>query len=320
MNERLPEFQDLLDAAARIRPWVRRTPVVQSAALDARFGARLFFKCENLQYAGAFKSRGACNAVFQLPDAIADKGVATHSSGNHAAALARAGRLRGMPVHVVMPRDANPAKRALVEAEGARITECEPGMAGRLAALRQVVDKTGAHVVPPYDDARIIAGQGTAALELLEERPELDLLLAPVGGGGLLAGTALAAAGMARGPRVIGVEPAAADDACRALRTGRIEAVAKPDTIADGLRATLGTLPFAVLRRHVDTIVTVSEADIVRAMRLLWEKLGMLIEPSAAVPLAGLLSGAVEAAGRRVGMILTGGNVDLDARLPWQKN
>lgn len=323
----LPTLDDIRSAASRIAPHARRTPVMTCGALDALTGARLHFKCENFQKAGAFKFRGACNAVLSLPPAAATAGVATHSSGNHAAALALAARLRGVPAHVVMPDSAPAVKRAAVAGYGALITFCAPTLAAREQILAQVRAATGAVLVHPYDDPRVIAGQGTAALELLEEVGTLDLLLAPVGGGGLLSGTALAVAGLAAegraaagaafGPRVVGVEPAGADDACRSLAAGVIVPSTQPRTIADGLLTSLSERTFTAIRRHVDRIVTVSEEGLVRAMRLIWERMKIVVEPSAAVPLAALLEGALSAAGLRVGIILSGGNVDLD-RLPWR--
>lgn len=310
-------FSDVQQAADRLHGLVRRTPIMHSASLDDATGSRLFFKCENFQRTGAFKFRDANNALLQLEAADRARGVATHSSGNHGAALALAARLHGVPVWVVMPRGANVAKRAAVAAYGARIVDCEPTMSGRELALAAVVEAQGLQVIHPYNDLRVMAGQGTAALELLADEPDLDVLLTPVGGGGLLSGSIVAARGITPAIRVYGAEPAGADDAARALATGRIEALAQPDTLADGLRATLGELPFTVLREQVTGIVTVDDAAIVRAMRLVWERLKIIIEPSAAVPVAALLEGKVPlVAGQRVGVILSGGNVDLDA-LPW---
>jgi threonine dehydratase len=313
----LPAIDDLRQAAARIRPHVHRTPVMTCGTLDRMAGARLFLKCENFQKAGAFKSRGAANAVFLLGDADAARGVATHSSGNHAAALALAARRRGIPAYVVMPDNAPAIKRAAVEGYGARVFPCRPTLQAREEELARVVAQTGAAVVHPYNDARVIAGQGTAALELLEEVPDLDAVAAPVGGGGLLSGTALAVAATAPHARVIGAEPALADDAWQSLQAGRIIPPANAPTIADGLRTGLGDLTFAILQRLVSVIVTVSEAEIVDAMRLIWERAKLMVEPSSAVPIAALMSGRAGVAGLRVGVILSGGNVDL-SRLPWQ--
>lgn len=303
-------------AAARIRPFAHRTPVLTSSALDRLAGARLFLKCENLQKVGAFKFRGACNAVMSLADADAARGVATHSSGNHAAALALAARLRGITAHVVMPRTARSVKKAAVAGYDGRITECEPTLAAREAALAAVVAETGAVVVHPYNDPRVIAGQGTAALELLEDVPDLDIVVAPVGGGGLLSGAATAVAGVAPRTAVWGAEPAGADDAFRSLQEGRIVPSLEPRTIADGLLASLGENTFAIIRARAAGIVTVADDAIVAAMRLVWERMKVVIEPSSAVPLAALLEGRLPVAGRRVGIIISGGNVDLDD-LPW---
>jgi threonine dehydratase len=313
----VPDFSAIRGAHERIRPHVHRTPVLTCASLDAMAGGRLWFKCENFQKAGAFKSRGACNAVFSLPDAQAARGVVTSSSGNHGAALARAARLRGIPATVVMPQDSSAVKVAAIRGYGAAVRFCEPTMAARRAGVQQVIDETGAAVIPSYDDPRIIAGQGTAAVELLEDAGDLDALLVPVGGGGLLAGTLIAAKALRAGIRVSGCEPEVADDAYRSWRAGRIIPSDYPQTVADGLRTSLGELTFAVIREQVDEIVRVAEAQIVAAMRAVWERMKIVIEPSAAVPVAAVLAGSVAAAGRRIGIILSGGNVDLD-RLPFR--
>jgi len=314
---RLPDFADLCSAADRIAGVVERTPVIRSDTLDALTGARLFFKCEHLQKTGAFKARGASNAVFGLADEEARRGVATHSSGNHGAALAWAARLRGIPAHVVVPANANRAKRANIERYGARIVLCEPTLAAREATLAAVLAETGANAVPPYDDARVIAGQGTAALELLEDTGSLDDLLTPVGGGGLLAGAAIAAHARDTATRVYGAEPLGADDAARSLAAGERLPQTDPRTMADGLRTSLGDLNFAILSREVEGIITVTEAQIAAATRLLWEICKQLVEPSSAVVLAAVLAQPERFAGRRVGLVLSGGNVDLDAPLPW---
>lgn len=312
-----PTHADVLEAAARIRPFAHRTPVLTCATLDRLTGAQLFFKCENLQKVGAFKFRGACNAVMSLPPEAAAAGVATHSSGNHAAALALAARLRGMAAYIVMPNNAPRVKREAVAGYGGIIRLCAPTLAAREAALAQVVRETGAAFVHPYNDPRVIAGQGTATLELLAEAPALDTIVAPVGGGGLLSGTALAAEGAAPEARIVGAEPAGADDACRSLREGRIVPSVDPRTMADGLLTSLGDLTFAVIRRRVERIVTVSEPGIAAAMRLIWERMKLVVEPSSAVALAALLEGDIDVAGRRVGIILSGGNVEL-GKLPWR--
>lgn len=312
----LPGLAEIRAAAARIAPHARRTPVWRSRSLDEWLGVEIRLKCENLQRVGAFKFRGACNAVFSLTAEEAGRGVATHSSGNHAQALALAARLRGVPAHVVMPHTAPAVKRNAVAGYGARIIPCEPTLEAREAALAEVTAATGALFIPPYNDVRVIAGQGTAALELLEAAPDLEILLAPVGGGGLLSGTAIAAAALSPGCKVFGAEPAAADDAARSLAAGRIIPSVNPRTVADGLRTSLGDLTFAAIRAHVSGIVTVSEEGIVEAMRRVWERVKLVIEPSAAVPVAALLEHRGRFQGARVGVILSGGNVDLD-RLPW---
>lgn len=305
------------EARARIHGKVHRTPVMTSETLDALVGAKLFFKCENLQKAGAFKARGATNAVFSLDDAAASRGVATHSSGNHAAALSRAARLRGIPAYIVMPRNSPAAKQASVRRYGGQIVLCEPTLEAREAAAAKILAETGAELIHPYDDLRVMAGQGTAALELLEDVPDLDLILCPVGGGGLLSGTAVAAKNTRAGIRVMAVEPAGADDAFQSLRAGRIIRLARPDTVADGLRTSLSERTFREIRQHVDDIVTTPDSAIVQAMRTLWEVMKIVVEPSGAVPFAPLLARTLDVNGLKVGVILSGGNLDLDA-LPWQ--
>jgi threonine dehydratase len=308
-----PTVDDVREAAARIAPFVRRTPVLTSRALDSWLGSRVrtFCKCESFQRGGAFKLRGATNAVQLLSDDDASRGVATHSSGNHGAALALAARERGVDAFVVVPTDAPSSKRAAIEAYGARVIGCEPNLAAREATLETVVATTGAVVVHPYDDDRVIAGAGTAALELFEDVPSLDVVVAPVGGGGLCSGTAIAAHGRDAHVRVIGAEPANADDAARSLAAGRLLPQDAPRTIADGLRTSLSARTFGVLSQHLETIVTVDEAAIVEAMRYVWEHLKVVVEPSAAVAVAGARAARLE--GARVGIILSGGNVDLDA-------
>lgn len=307
-------------AHERIKPFIKRTPVLTSDALDAAQGALLRFKCENLQAAGAFKSRGACNAVFSLTDAEAANGVVTHSSGNHAAALARAAGLRGITAHIVMPVGAPQSKVQNVTRFGGRISHCEPSLAAREAACAQIAAATGAMIIPPFDDYRVMAGQGTATVELLEDAPGLDFILCPVGGGGLLCGTAVAAKALQPGIKVIGVEPALADDVAQSFRAGRRITIPTPATIADGLRTNCtGEKNFPIIRQQVDDIVTVSEGAIVAAMRAIWEELHLVIEPSAAVPYAALLEKKFPFTGRNVGLILTGGNVDLGS-LPWLKS
>lgn len=308
-----PSFDDLLAARSRIAPHVHRTPVLTSRTLDERTGARLFFKAEHLQRIGAFKARGAHNAVLSLPGDVAARGVVTHSSGNHAAGLALAARSRGIPAHIVMPSNSSRAKVASVERLGGILTFCEPTQAAREAAAAERCAATGAALIPPFDDPAIIAGQGTAALEFLEEVPGLDAVLTPLGGGGLLSGTALAVRGMRPAVRVYGTEPAGADDGARSFRSGVRQPLGEPRTIADGLRVGVGRLNFEIIRAQVDDVATVSEEAILEAMRLVWEVMKQLIEPSAAVPLAALLERRLPLDGLRVGIILSGGNADLDA-------
>jgi threonine dehydratase len=307
---------DIRTAHERIRPYVHRTPVLTSAALDVRAGARLYFKCENFQKAGAFKARGAHNAVFALGAAQAQRGVVTHSSGNHGAALALAARNRGIPAYVVMPQNAARVKQAAVARYGAQITLCAPTLQAREETAAQIVADTGACFVHPYDDLTVMAGQGTSAIELLEEVPQLDTIVCPVGGGGQLSGVAVAAKALRPGIRVVGAEPAAADDAQRSLRSGRLVRAGDPQTIADGLRSSLGEKTFALIRAHADDIVTASEAAIIEAMREVWEILKIVIEPSAAVAAAVVLARDYPPGAASVGVILSGGNVDLE-RLPW---
>jgi threonine dehydratase len=311
MNPR-PTLADVRGAHERIRLHIHRTPVQTCSTIDALAGCRVFFKCENFQKVGAFKIRGATNAVQSLSEAEAARGVATHSSGNHAAALALAARQRGIPAHVVMPRNSPPVKIAAVQGYGAAITFCDPEQAAREAAVEDVIRKTGATLIHPYNDDRIIAGQGTAAVELMEDVPNLDAVLAPVGGGGLLSGTAIAVKGIRPATRVIGSEPALADDAAASLRENRIVPARPPVTIADGLRTSLGDRTLPVIRELVETIALAEEDEIRRALRLVLERMKIVVEPSAVVPLAVLLNRPLELAGKRVGVILSGGNLDLD--------
>ncbi len=314
----IPRLADIEAAAARIAPYTHRTPLLSSSQLDHQVGARVFFKCENLQKTGSFKARGAHNAVFSLPDEVAARGVVTHSSGNHAAALALAARRRSIPATVAMPVNASAIKKAAVAAYGATIVECEATLSARESMAARILAATGGTLVHPYADERVVAGQGTAALELLEECAELDLVLAPVGGGGLLAGTAIATKAVRPAARVIGVEPALADDTWRSFHGTERVTLNSSTTIADGLRGSIGEANLEALRQHVDDIVTVSEAEIIAAMRYCWERMKIVIEPSSAVPLAAVLTGRIPVAGKRVAIILSGGNVDLDA-LPWMK-
>jgi threonine dehydratase len=303
-------------AHERIRPHIYRTPVLTNARLNAACGGKLFFKCENLQKVGAFKARGATNAVFSIADVEALRGVATHSSGNHAAAVARAAKLRGIPAHIVMPSNSAKPKVRSVEGYGGKITFCEPTQAAREEACARILEQTLATMVHPFEDERVMAGQGTAVLELMEDVRDLDMVLTPVGGGGLLCGTAIAGKAVRPQLQIIGTEPAGADDAARSFRAGVRTPLTKVDTIADGLRTPIGEPNFVIIQSSVDNIVTVSEAAIVAAMRLIWEAVKVVIEPSAAVPFAAILENKVAVANRRVGIILTGGNIDLDS-IPW---
>ena len=309
-------LKDIRDAHVRIRDKIHRTPVLTSATLDAQCGGSLFFKCENFQKIGAFKARGATNAIFLLSDDEARRGVVTHSSGNHAAAVARAAKLRGIPAYIVMPQNAPKAKLDSVRRYGAKIELCEPTIAAREAGAARIISETGAQLIHPFNDYRVMAGQGTAALELMEDRPEIDLVLCPIGGGGLISGTATAAKGLKPGVRVIGVEPAGADDAYRSFRSGTIVPMTSPRTVADGLRGMLGDKTFPEIREKVDDVVTVSEAAICTAMRAMWEVMKIVVEPSAAVAYAAVVENRLSVTGKRAGVIVTGGNLDLDA-LPW---
>ena len=307
----MPEFRDVVEAHARIAPFIHHTPLYSSESINAIVGGELFFKCENFQKVGAFKFRGACNAVFSLSEEEASRGVATHSSGNHAAALALAARMRGIPAHIVMPRTAPEIKKKAVAGYGGIITWCEPTLQAREAALAEVVSETGAVVVHPYDNFHVIAGQGTAAREMIEDAGSFDVIMAPVGGGGLLSGTALSAKALSPGCRVIAAEPAGADDAFRSFHAGKIFPALHPQTIADGLLTSLGERNFAIIMARVDDIVTVSEEKIIEAMRLVWERMKIIIEPSSAVPLGAILEGKVDVEGLKTGIILSGGNLDL---------
>jgi threonine dehydratase len=311
-----PGFDAIQAARARIAGRVRRTPVLVSEALDEELGAALFFKCENLQVTGAFKARGAFNAVLNLPPPLAARGVVTHSSGNHGAALALAARSRGIPAYVVAPHTTPASKQHNMLRYGAKLQLCEPTLAARQRTAEQVVATTGATLIHPYDNADVMAGQGTVALELLEQVPDLTVIVCPIGGGGLISGAAVAAHGIDARVRVLGAEPAGADDAVRSRSAGVITPVAQPSSLADGLLATIAPSTFEVIRTQVEAVGTVSEAQIVAAMRRIWEELKILIEPSSAVPVAALLNGSLSVAAGRVGVVLTGGNVDLQ-RLPW---
>ena len=309
-------LDDVQAAARRIEPYVHRTPVLTSSYLDEASGARLFFKCENLQKVGAFKMRGATNFVLQLSSAQAARGVVTHSSGNHGQAVAAAARVRGVAATVVMPRSSAAVKRAAVAGYGARVVPCADGDQARAAAAQRVVEQEGATLIHPYGHPHVVAGQGTLALELMEQVADLDAVVAPIGGGGCLSGIAVAVRGLRPQTAVFGAEPERADDAARSLAAGRILPSVQPDTVADGLRTSLAPLTFALLRAHGVRILTVSEEQIVAAMRGIWMRMKLVVEPSAAVALAAVLAHPAQFRGRRIGVVLTGGNVDLE-RLPW---
>lgn len=312
----VPGFEDVEAAHDRIRPYIHRTAVMTSESINRITGGNLYFKCENFQKVGAFKYRGATNAVMSLTEEEAGKGVATHSSGNHAAALALAARIRGIPANIVMPSTSPDIKKAAVSGYGGIITLCEPTLHSRESTLEEVVARTGATVIHPYDNFNVIAGQGTAAKELIEDTGDLDILIAPVGGGGLLSGTAISARQMIPGCRVIAAEPLGADDAYRSFISGTLVPSTHPKTIADGLLTSLGTRNFQIIMNHVDEIVTVSEENIISAMRLIWERMKIIIEPSSAVPLGAILEGKINVRGKKTGIILSGGNLDL-GRLPF---
>jgi threonine dehydratase len=311
-----PTLTDIRAAAERIKPYAHRTPVLTCESLNQKVGARVFLKCENLQKVGAFKFRGACNAVYSLTDEEAARGVCTHSSGNHAQALALAAKMRGVPAYIVMPNNAPAVKKNAVAGYGGSITFCEPTLEARENTLDSIRIETGATLVHPYNDERVIAGQGTAALELLEDVPDLDVIITPVGGGGLLSGTAIAATSIKKGIRVIAGEPEMADDAFRSMREGVIIPSLNPKTVADGLLTSLGSLAFPIIQQRVEQIVTVSEAGIVETMKYIWERAKIVIEPSSAVAAGVLWERKIDLSGLKVGVILSGGNVDLE-KLPW---
>lgn len=310
-------LNDIRAAAQRIKPYIHRTPVLTNQGLDQRTGAQVYLKCENLQKVGAFKFRGACNAVFSLGDDEASRGVSTHSSGNHAQALALAARLRNIPSYIVMPRNAPKVKKEAVAGYGGQITFCEPTLEARESTLSKIAEETGSTVVHPYDNERVIAGQGTAALELFEDIPDLDVIIAPIGGGGLMSGTAIAATEIRKGTRVIAGEPEMADDAYRSMQAGEIIPSVHPKTIADGLLTSLGKITFPIIQGRVEQIVTVSESAIIESMKFVWERAKIVIEPSAAVAVGVLWERKIDLRGLKVGVILSGGNVDLE-KLPWQ--
>jgi len=311
-----PTLNDIRQAAERIRPYAHRTPVLTNESLNQQVGAQVFLKCENLQKVGAFKFRGACNAVYSLSDEEAARGVCTHSSGNHAAALALAAKMRGIPAFIVMPNNAPSVKKNAVAGYGGLITFCEPTLEARESTLDRIRLDMGATVVHPYNDERVIAGQGTAALELLEDYPDLDVIIAPVGGGGLLSGTSIAATEIKKGIRVIAGEPEMADDAFRSIKAGEIIPSNNPKTIADGLLTSLGTLTFPIVQQRVEQIITVSETGIIQSMKYVWERAKIIIEPSSAVAIGVLWEKKIDLSGLNVGVIISGGNVDLE-KLPW---
>ena len=311
-----PDYNIIEQAAERIRSYIHRTPVMASQNLNKMVGAEIYFKCENLQKAGAFKSRGACNAVFSIEDTDLEKGVCTHSSGNHAAALARAAALRNITADIVMPDNSSKVKIAAVKQYGGKITFCSPDLKSREDTLKKVIEKTGALEIHPYNDYRIIAGQATAAKELIEDVENMDIIMAPVGGGGLLSGTALSTYYYSPKTKVIAAEPAGADDAYRSFYERKFIPSENPDTIADGLLTSLGTLTYPIITEYVDGIIRVKEESIVRAMKLIWERMKIIVEPSSAVPFAAILESQSNFKNKRIGVILSGGNVDLD-KLPW---
>ncbi len=312
-----PTFTEIHQAAERIKPYAHRTSVLTNESLNQKVGAQVFLKCENLQKVGAFKFRGACNAVFSLSDEEAMRGVVTHSSGNHAAALALAAKMRGIPAYIVMPSNAPSVKKEAVAGYGGQITFCEPTLAARESTMEGIRQKTGATVVHPYNNEKVIAGQGTAAMELLEDIPDLDVIIVPVGGGGLLSGTSIAAAGIKKGIRIIAGEPEMADDAFRSMQAGKIIPSENPKTIADGLLTSLGDLTFPIIQKNVEQIMTVSEAGIIASMKFIWERAKIIIEPSSAVAIGVLWEKKIDLSGLKVGVIISGGNVDLN-KLPWQ--
>jgi threonine dehydratase len=319
METNFPTLQDIRAAHARIQAFIHRTPILTSTAINEIAGCKIFFKCENFQKVGAFKARGAANAVMKLTPQERAKGVATHSSGNHAAALARAASVAEIPSYIVMPSNAPEIKKKAVAGYGGKIIECEPNLLARETTLKEVVDKTGATFVPPYDSLDVIEGQATCALELLEDQPDLDVIMAPVGGGGLLGGTALTAHYLYPNVEVIAGEPAGADDAFQSFHAGKIIPQSGPNTIADGLLTSLGKLNFELIQHYVDDILLATDPQIIEAMRLIYERMKIVIEPSCAVPLAALLANKGRFEGKKVGIILSGGNVDLE-KLPFKIN
>lgn len=312
MNQIYPSFSDIEEAYQRIQPLINKTPVLTSGMINEIFSADIYFKCENFQKVGAFKFRGASNAVQLLSDTEARKGVTTHSSGNHAAALSLAARQRGIPAYIVMPDNAPEIKKIAVKGYGAKITFCEPTLEAREKTLEKVQHETGATFIHPYNNFNVISGQGTAALELLKEYPFLDIIIAPVGGGGLLSGTAISAKAMNQKIKVYAAEPLNADDAYRSFKQGVIIPSVNPKTIADGLLTSLGSITFQVIREKVDDIFTAKEESIIQAMKLIWERMKIIVEPSSAVPLAIIIENIDLFKNKKIGIIISGGNVDLN--------
>jgi len=315
----IPTYEDVIAAHARIEPYIHRTPVLTSSYFNELTGAQLFFKCENFQKAGAFKVRGACNAVFGLDDETAKKGVATHSSGNHALSLSYAAGRRGIPVTVVMPRTAPEAKKAAVRGYGGTVVECEPSTSSREAVFAEVVAASGADFVHPYNDPRVIAGQATCSKELVEDIPDLDAVVAPIGGGGMISGSCLTLSNISPDTKIYAAEPLNADDAYRSFKAGHIIADDAPETIADGLKVPLKELTWHFVSNHVEDILLATEQEIIDAMYLTWQRMKIVIEPSCAVPLAVILKNRAVFEGKRIGVIITGGNVDLN-KLPWMQD
>jgi threonine dehydratase len=312
-----PDIGDIEKAADRIQAYIRQTPVRTSVQVNQKTGCEVYFKCENFQRAGAFKFRGACNAVLSLSDEAASRGVVTHSSGNHAQALSLAASIRGIPAYIVMPENAPEVKISAVKGYGGRITFCEATQESRESAAEAVKNETGAAFIHPYNNPEIIAGQGTAAFELIRQVPDLDILITPVGGGGLISGTAVAAKFNRRQLRITGAEPEMADDAYQSFKAGKLIKPGRVDTIADGLRTSLSDLTFQLICDNVHEIVTVSEESIIRDMRFIWERMNMIIEASSAVPVSALFDHKIDIKGKKAGVIISGGNTDLN-KLPWQ--
>lgn len=315
----IPTYDDAVAAHERIAPYIHRTPVLTSTFFNNETGAELFFKCENFQKAGAFKARGASNAVFGLSDDAANMGVATHSSGNHGLSLSYAAGRRGIPVTVVMPRTAPDAKKDAVKGYGGRVVECEPSTSSREAVFAEVVAETGAEFVHPYNDARVIAGQATCSKELVEEVGDLDAVIAPIGGGGMISGSCLTLSNISPTTKIYAAEPKNADDAYRSFKAGHIIADDAPDTVADGLKVPLKELTWHFVSSHVEDILITTEEEIIDAMRLVWQRMKIVIEPSSAVAIAAVLNNRPIFEGKRVGVIFTGGNVDL-GKLPWMNS